>query len=101
MLNQFPKWNIISKIALPNMQDAWIRGNRVSLEKDLTLIILKLRLEKEKTNKFPSNFKLPETPCPNTKWKLEASDDHFKVNFEGEFKMKLKKGIYLPLNWEE
>ncbi len=101
MLSEFPKWNIIAKIALPNMQDAWIRGNRVSLEKDLTLIILKLRLEKAKTGKYPSNFKLPETPCPNTKWKLEASDDQFKVYFDGEFKMKIKKGAYIPLTWEE
>ncbi len=101
MLSEFPKWNIIAKIALPNMQDAWIRGNRVSLEKDLTLIILKLRLEKARTGKYPSNFKLPETPCPNTKWKLEASDDHFKVYFDGEFKMKIKKGAYIPLTWEE
>jgi hypothetical protein len=104
VINKMPKWNVIAQVAMPNLQDSWTRACRITLERDLTLIILKVRAEKAKTGQLPDSVELPKSVCPKTAWKYMKNGDHFSIYFDGEFKTNSKdpkKGLPLPLKWEE
>jgi len=104
IINSIPKWNLVGQIAMPNLRDSWARSNRAALEKELTLVILKLRAEKTKSGAYPDSIELPQSPCPKTEWKYSKNGDNFSVYFDGEFKSSFKdpkKGLPLSLKWEE
>lgn len=101
VVNSIPKWNIIGRIAMPNLQESWVRAYRLKLDKDLTLSIFKVRGEKIKTGRLPETIDLPPGICPGTSWKYVKDNNHFSIYFNGTFETKNRKGLILPLKWEE
>ncbi|MCX7830656.1 MAG: hypothetical protein N2445_06320, partial [Acidobacteria bacterium] len=100
IIKEMPKWAIISKIAMPNWRDAWVRSYRLKIEKDLTLLALKAKEEKNKKGSFPESLSLNETICPNTSYKYIKNGDKIKIFFDGNFKAD-EKSAFVPLSWEE
>jgi hypothetical protein len=99
--NSIPKWNLVGRIALPNLQNSWIKANRAGLVKDLSLMILKVRSEKARNGKLPETIKLPPCVCQGASWQYTKKGEHFSINFKGILETKPKTEHQIPLKWEE
>jgi hypothetical protein len=100
IIEKIPKWAFISRLAIPNLQDAWVRSYRLKIEKDITLLALKAKREKLKNGKFPDSLELYKTICPNTSYKYSKNGDTIRIYFDGTFEANEKTAI-VPLSWEE
>jgi len=101
IMNDIPAWNIIAKIALPNLQDAWGRANKITLDRDLSLLIMEIRDEKMRHGELPGSITPPPVICPGTSWKYARDGEHYSLFFDGNFASGSEKAPTLSLKWEE
>lgn len=100
IFNKIPKWAVITRIAIPNLQDAWVRAYRLKIEKDIALLALKAKKGKIKNGNFPESLELNKAICPDTSYKYLKNGEAIKIYFDGSFEAD-EKTAFVPLSWEE
>lgn len=100
ILEEMPKWSIISKVAMPNLEDVWVRAYHLEIEKELVFFALLVKKEKAQKRSFPEKIEIKKSICPDTFFDYSTEGERIKITFNGNFSGKLKRPI-IPLNWEE
>jgi hypothetical protein len=85
VVRSIPRWNVLAKIAIPNISGTWQRVARVTPELELTEKVLQLR-----RGQTPS----PDSRCSDGRWLVSAS----AVTFDRPLRTP-KTGINYPLNY--
>lgn len=64
-----PSWNLLARIALPNMNPGWDRAKIVHIAGDMTRMVMLLKSVKRATGTWPSSLPEPEKPfCANDQY---------------------------------
>jgi len=100
IFEKIPRWSVIAKIAIPNLQDMWCRTYHLEVLKQLTVLVLKAKITKAESGSFPETMEVGKSICPNTSFRYVKEGEKIKIFFDGQFKANIK-GLNIPLSWEE
>jgi hypothetical protein len=73
---RIPRWNILSKIAVPSLSRAWLAAARVEMEAELTQKTIEARLARAGSPEgaWPAALaKAPSEVCPGVTWRYEVA----------------------------
>jgi hypothetical protein len=63
----FPRWNIVGRLAVPDLLPLWSVVRDRVLDDELTLRVLEARAHRRATGAWPSGF-VPSTACADMRW---------------------------------
>jgi hypothetical protein len=73
---EIPSWNIIARIALPNLGNAWVRLRYLRIQTELTQKVLALKAQRSAGGGWPPAPGGIETSfCPGARWSYSATPD--------------------------
>jgi len=86
MMNGIPRWNIISRIAIPNIDDAWVRTVRVSLGIDLTNRVINAQelLDSGASAVLRSQVGREPSDIPSFSWNYSVDTDALTIALDSE-----------------
>jgi len=99
---RIPWWDIISRIAVPNLA-AWARAGRIQVDVELTRKILEARAARDKNSGSwpPSLPGIEASVCKAEKWTYTLSPDRLAIAFSRDFPPPSAQSFMLPLRHEE
>jgi hypothetical protein len=104
-IGAIPKWNVLAKIAVPNINPSWGRAYRFQLDLELTEKILILKEARDKNGgAWPEAVPdIESSACPNGAWSYTRSPDRVTLvyNRTPKFPDVKSTALVLPLRYEE
>ena len=102
IVKKAPWWNIVGRIAIPNL-GVWARAGRIQVEVELTRKILEARAARDKNGGSwpPSLPGIEASVCKGEKWTYTLSPDRLTIAFSKDFPPPSAQSSMLPLRHEE
>lgn len=67
--DKVPSWNLLARIALPNLSPGWDRAKLVQIAGDMTRKVMRLKAAKRATGTWPASLPEPDKPfCANDQY---------------------------------
>ncbi len=99
-----PSWNVVGRVALPNLADAWARADRLGLDLELTERALQIKGLRTAEGGWPASAPqgFEKSLCPKARWTFATQGGGFTIVLENgpEFPEKATWAT-LPLRYEE
>lgn len=74
-LDAMPRWNILGRIAIPNIARTWGAGVQAAYDVELTRHVLAARRGRGEASETPPRTLGPSAACPGVKWQQVARAD--------------------------
>jgi hypothetical protein len=76
MMADFSWWNVIGKIAVPNLSSAWSRAARAALEAEMTRKLLEIKRLRGADGAWPKELPgISASVCKDAKWDYRVAPD--------------------------
>jgi len=95
----FPRWNVIGRVAWPNLADAARKVGRLRLDIELSGHVVALREARSRDGRWPETGSgIPSAQCPAERWLVRAlPDDRLELSFSRELPAAAGPVLELPL----
>ncbi len=98
--DEIPSWNLLARIALPNLSPGWDRAKLVQIASDMTRKVMLLKTAKRATGTWPASLPEPDQPfCANDRYDYAATTGgEMTLTFKGALPvMESTKDFNVPL----
>ncbi len=101
---EIPRWNVIAKVGVPNLTDAWLRVKYLRIQIELTQKVLELKATRSANGAWPVQVPgIEKSFCPQEHWTYTVMPDGtMSIAYSGTPPgEKVVKGFRPPQEYEE